>query len=183
MVDLGSDVKNDGWSNTYDQQSYSDLTGTIRELRSSGDNDNADKRFQPPLETNNPKISPMDEGYQIANSELNSPVISVSLKKEPPHERQRRDTSSNNSSTPANSLQTVVPVHTESISPITPNNTIDNDLIISDADADVWARSLLLATAMDGSGSEADSKCFPLQVSGGVNKSTKHTLIGNKKKF
>lgn len=183
MVYLGSDVKNDAWLNTYDQQSYSDLTGTIRELRSSDGNDNADKRFQPPLETNNPKISPTDEGYQIASSELISPVISVSLNKEPPHERQKRDTPSNTSSTSVNPLQTTSSVTTGTISTTTPNNTIDNDLIISDADADAWARSLLLATAVDGSGSEADSKCVPMNVIGRVNKSIKFTSMWNERKI
>lgn len=156
---LGSDASNDRWSNTYNQQLYSDLTGTIRELTSNDDDDDTDTRFQPPLEGNNKKIQPIAaEGYQLASSELISPVISVPLNKESPHERLRRDASSDNSSTPANSLQTVVSVNPETVSTMLSNNTSDNDFIISDADADVWARSLLLSTSMDGSGSDTDSK-------------------------
>jgi hypothetical protein len=143
-------VKTDGWPNAYNQHLYSDLTGTIRELRSVDNIDDTDTRFQPPLDTNNQIVQPLGEGYRLARSEILAPALSVSINKETPHERLKRDVPSDNSSTSAVSLQTVTAMNTGQLS----SNDTNEDAIISNADANSWALSLSLSSSFDGSGSE-----------------------------
>lgn len=149
---LGSNAKNDAWSNAYNQHLYSDLTGTIRELTETDSNDDTDTRFQPPHDTNNQKIQPIGEGYRIANTELISPAISVSINKDASHERHKRDISSNDSSTTVGSLPSSTSITTEQASDRLSNNITDDEPIISESDANSWALSLSLAAAADGSG-------------------------------
>ena len=155
---LGSNVKTDAWSNAYSRHLYSDLTGTIRELTSADGADDADTRFQPPLDTDNPKVQPLIEGYRVANAEITSPAKSVSSKKETFHERQKRDTGPENSSTPAASANASASGHVEPTSSRLLNNTTENEAVISDDDASSWALSLSLAASIDGSGSEYESE-------------------------
>src|SRR5262249_13995655 len=117
---------------------------------STDNNDDTDTRFQPPLDTNNQNIHPIAEGYRIASTEILSPAISVSINKEPSHERHKRDGLSDNSSTPAVALQSTT----------LSNNDTDDDSIISDEVANAWARSLSLSPTFDGSGTEYESKLF-----------------------
>ena len=153
-------MKSDDWANNYNQQLYSDLTGTIRELTALDDDDDTNMRFRPPRDTNKQKSQPLAEGYRLASTEIIAPAISVSINKEASHERHKRDAPLDNSSMSAVTIQSTVSVSNESISSILSNNGTDDDFILSDADADSWARSLSLATGFDGSGNEYDSKFF-----------------------
>jgi Tfp pilus assembly protein PilX len=84
----------------------------------------------------------------------------VSINKDPSHERHKRDANSDNSSTPAVSLQPATSINIEPTSARLSNNDTDDDSTISDAIANAWARSLSLSSSFDGdgSGNEYESK-------------------------
>ena len=81
---LGLDSKTNEWDNEYDQRLHSSLTGSIRELVHTDDNDVADTRFQPPLEND-------QEGYRLENSPNIPPSISLTVSKEKVLARHKRD--------------------------------------------------------------------------------------------
>lgn len=88
----------------------------------------------------------------MANTELLVSPLSLANNKDVSHERHKRDTASDNSSTllPSNAS-----VHTGPLSSLLSNNVTEEEPMLSDADADTWARSLSLSNAMDGSGFES----------------------------
>jgi hypothetical protein len=149
---LGSHVKTDGWSNTYNQHLYSDLTGTIRELAPTDDNDDTDTRFQPPLDADQQDMQALAEGYRLAGSEILAPSLSVSVNKEISRERPKRDVLLDNSSISASTLQPIISNNNAQTSAQLSNNNTDDGTILSDEDANSWARSLLLSAGYDGSG-------------------------------
>ena len=149
MYYLGSHVKTDGWSDTYNQ--HLELTGTIRELAPSDNNDNTDTRFQLPLDTDEENIPAVAEGYRLAASEIIAPAISISVNKEIPRERRKRDAPLDNSSISPSAFQSI---NNNQVSATLSNNDTDDDTIISDADEKAWALSLSLSAGFDGSGSE-----------------------------
>ena len=154
---LGSNVKTDNWSNDYNQRPYSDLTGTMRELTSTNKKGDTDKRFQPPLDTSNQKIQPpIAEGYRLASTELISPAISLSLNKDIPNDRRKRDIPLDNTTISTVTLSSTTSINTQPISTTSASNLTDEDLILNAADSNSWALSLSLA--LDGSGSEIESK-------------------------
>lgn len=147
------------WSNAYNQHLYSDLTGTIQELTSIDQSDETDTRFQPPLDeqsnVNHPygqKILPAAEGYRLANTDILPSSRSLSKKTDLSHERHKRDPTTDNTSVQ------IPNVHSGQVSMRLSNNVTEDETMISDTDADAWARSLLLSVNVDGSGT--DSKFF-----------------------
>ena len=86
----GSDSNTDEWSNEYSQRLFSSLTGQIRELPSIDDNDDTDKRFQPPLDIYNQE-QPLNEGYRLANLPNIIPSASISAPNEVLLIRHKRD--------------------------------------------------------------------------------------------
>lgn len=153
---IGSNVKTDAWSNAYNQHLYSELTGQIRELTSLDQSDESDTRFQPPLveqsHVNHPygqKILPVVEGYRLANNDFLPSSRSSSKTNDPAHERNKRDSASDNSSVQISN------VHTGQVSIRLSNNVTEDESMISDTDADAWARSLSLSAGVDGSGTDS----------------------------
>jgi hypothetical protein len=130
----------------------------MRELRSTDNEYDAGTPLQPLLDKNNQKAQPIAEGYRLASTESISPAISVSINKDMSNERRKRDAPLDNTTISAISLQSAISVNTEPISTTLSNNVSDDEPILSDADANSWALSLSLASSIDGSGNEFESK-------------------------
>ncbi|CAF0869133.1 unnamed protein product [Adineta ricciae] len=143
----GSSTKRDDWLSIHNQQIYSELTGTIRELTSNDNTDDTDTRFQPPLYAKNQNIQPIEEGYRLAGTEVLAHRLPISTKKDKSHELRKRDVLSNNSSMSTGPLQSKLS-----------NEENDDGSLLSDANVNAWALSLsLVSPAFDGSGSEFET--------------------------
>ena len=81
LIYLGFDSKTNEWDDEYDQRLHSSLTGSIRELGSTDDNNDADTRFQPPLDSSHQEHA-ASEGYRLANSPNMGSSILLEVPKE-----------------------------------------------------------------------------------------------------
>jgi hypothetical protein len=81
LISLGLDSKTDEWDNEYDQRLHSSLTGLIRELVPTDDSNDADTRFQPPLDSSNQEHA-ASEGYRLENYPNIAPSISLAVSQE-----------------------------------------------------------------------------------------------------
>lgn len=152
LYHVGPSTKRDDWLSIHNQQIYSELTGTIRELTSNDNTDDTDTRFQPPLDAKNQNIQPIEEGYRLAGTEILASRLPISTKKEKPHELRKRDILSDNSSMSTVLLQS--------------KEENDDGSLLSDANINAWALSLsLVSPGFDGSGSEFESKLLLLLFS------------------
>ncbi len=106
------------------------------------------------MDTNEENIPAVAEGYRLAASEMIAPAISISINKEIPRERRKRDAPLDNSSISPSAFQPIISRNNDQSSATLSNNDTDDDTIISDADEQAWALSLSLSPGFDGSGSE-----------------------------
>ncbi len=89
LIYLGLDSKTDEWDNEYDQRLHSSLTGLIRELVPTDDSNDADTRFQPPLDSSNQEHA-ASEGYRLENYPNVAPSISLAVSQEKIPARHKR---------------------------------------------------------------------------------------------
>jgi hypothetical protein len=91
LIYSGLNSKTNEWDNEYDQRLHSSLTGSIRELGpTDDDNDDADTRFQPPLDNSHQEHA-ASEGYRLENSPNIATSISIEFPKEKVLARYKRD--------------------------------------------------------------------------------------------
>jgi hypothetical protein len=99
---------------------------------------------------------PLAEGYLLATVETRSPSRLISNTKGDKQDRSKREAASDNQSTANAPSTTIESIRLGQLSMSMLNNAREEEPIISDIDADAWARSLSLSAVVDGSG--LDSK-------------------------